>query len=236
MQKPFQKYRKNKFFRLTRRLVGNVWPRNCHICETALNDDEEILCLKCLALISTIRQDEQMPYIGAPGNIVKVRSWFVYSREEPSSQLIHAIKYHDRRRLARKLGREFAVHRLRDNLPVDMLLPIPLHWTKHFTRSYNQVREISRGISDVTGIPVTRNLYARRSHATQTRSNRQERMDNVADVFAVRKPEELDGRHIAIVDDVLTTGATLLSALKSIMAVATPASVTFLTLGRTRNA
>ncbi|MDE6396959.1 MAG: ComF family protein, partial [Muribaculaceae bacterium] len=154
-------------------------------------------------------------------------------------KLIHAIKYHDRPLLARYLGREFAselvADRFFENNPVDIILPIPLHWTRFVKRTYNQARQIALGVSDMTGIPIGDNLQAVRRHVSQTKSGSESRARNVEGVFGVRHAEELDGLHIALLDDVITTGATITAAAGAIInADIKPASLTFISLGATQ--
>lgn len=210
-----------------------LWPVACPLCEAPLTADEPTLCLECLVRIPRIRKDRLIPFVGVPGNVVIERSWFVYSHDDPSHRLIHDIKYHDRIKLARRLGREFAMQKLLDCLPIDVILPIPLHWTKLVSRGYNQTYQIALGIRDVVGIPVGKNLYALRPHTSQTLNTRDDRNENVRGIFAVKHPETLNGRHVALLDDVITTGATMFSALDSLLKVCAPASVTFLSLART---
>lgn len=193
------------------------------------------MCLKCLTAIPRCDRDATLPYLGAPGNTIEVRSWFVYSHDDPSHKLIHDIKYNNRIRLARALGRELAMQKLLDDIEIDIILPIPLHWTKHLVRGYNQSSRIARGIRDVTGINIGRNLYARRPHDSQTHRSRAQRATNVAGIFGLRDSEALNGKRIAILDDVITTGATMFSALDTILAKTSPQSVIFLSLSRTGN-
>lgn len=211
-----------------------IWPRNCRLCDRPLMTGEKAVCLGCVARLPEIRYDDFLPYVGVPGNQIRVRSWFVYNHDDVSHTLIHDIKYHDCRRLAVHLGREFAMRKLSDDIGIDIILPIPLHWTKHFLRGYNQTREIASGISDITGIKAGGNLYARQPHRAQALSSRTMRAGNVKDIFAVRSPQELDGKHIAILDDVITTGATMFSALEAVTAASRPREITFLSLTRVR--
>ncbi|MDE5692714.1 MAG: ComF family protein, partial [Duncaniella sp.] len=99
---------------------------------------------------------------------------------------------------------------------IDVLIPVPLHFTKLWMRGYNQSHEIARGLSDVTGLPIGDNLIASRPHSTQTRKNASQRRANSIGTFRVTSPEELDSLHILVVDDVITTGSTILSALETI--------------------
>lgn len=221
--------------RRIRRALAIIWPDNCPVCGTPLRNHEEVVCLDCLMNIDRIDKDEIQPYLGVPGNSVTIRSWFNYNRQHPSHILIHNIKYRGGIYLARRLGREFAMQKLLDDRPIDIIIPIPLHWTRYVRRSYNQTREVARGINDMTGIPVKSNLRAVFPHSSQTQVGYEERTANVSGVFNVKNPHELDGLHIALLDDIITTGSTMMSALKAILDVARPASVTFLSLGRARS-
>ena len=90
-----------------------------------------------------------------------------------------------------------------------MIVPVPLHPRKQKLRGYNQSECIARGVSDVTGIPLDVSSISRKKHTeTQTRKSAYERWENVDGIFCLRRPERFAGKHILIVDDVLTTGAT----------------------------
>lgn len=92
---------------------------------------------------------------------------------------------------------------------VDVVIPVPLHPRKQRARGYNQSEWIARGVFQVTGIPVDTSSVIREKHTnTQTRKSIYERWENVEGIFKLRHPERLVGKHILIVDDVLTTGAT----------------------------
>ena len=146
-------------------------------------------------------------------------AWFDYSPTASQADFIRYAKYGHRPRQARALGRVFATELLADadRTPwgqptvhdVDLLLPVPLHRRKLLYRGYNQAAEIARGISDVTGIPVGDNLRAIANHSTQTMLSAEERRRNIAGCFGIRYAEELDGLRVALVDDIVTTGATL---------------------------
>lgn len=220
-------------YQTLRTVLHPLWPYCCPVCGDALPFSEWPLCLGCLARLPRVNADMRLPYVGAPGNMVTVRSWFVYNPESDFHRLIHDIKYHNRPHLARQLGREFALEKLVEGLQPDIIVPVPVHWTKLLLRGYNQTQRIALGISDITGVEVGSHLYAVRSHATQTMVARHERQTNVRGIFGIRNPRQLDGRHVAILDDVYTTGATLAETLRTILAASRPASVTFLTLGRT---
>lgn len=227
--------------RIGQHLAAGFWPRVCVLCHRDLEKNEDILCLHCLASLPLVRRsnpDLQIVYLGAPGGHIRVLSWFVYNHEHPSHTLIHNIKYHDRRFTAEKLGREFGrtviAHGDLDSHPIDLILPIPLHWGKYIKRGYNQADEIARGFAEITGCKVGNNIYARRAHKTQTQRAQIDRAENVKDIFAIHHPDQLNNRHIAILDDVITTGATVIAAVKAILDVSHPASITAISLANTR--
>ena len=113
--------------------------------------------------------------------------------------------------------------------------PIPLHFIKHLRRTYNQSEEIARGISDVTGLPIIDNLKAARYHATQTRKSAAERKINASGSFKVTRKEEIEGLHILIVDDVITTGATMLDAMETLKTAVPTVTLSVFSLALTSN-
>jgi ComF family protein len=91
-----------------------------------------------------------------------------------------------------------------------MILPVPLHESKLASRGYNQAACFGRGLADAMGIPMYENVLMRvKATASQTRKNREQRWENVGEVFGVRIKKRVEGKHIILVDDVVTTGATI---------------------------
>ena len=102
----------------------------------------------------------------------------------------------------------------------DMLLPVPLHKKKQRKRGYNQSEELCKGIATVFNRPIdTTSVQRTRNTSSQTHHSRIERVENMANVFAVIQPDALTGRHVLVVDDVVTTGATIESCCKAILQV-----------------
>lgn len=100
---------------------------------------------------------------------------------------------------------------------IDAIIGIPMHFLKRAGRGYNQVDFITSGISKTTHLPVMKNLKALHRHGTQTHLNALERQKNLESTFGVDHPEELKGKHILLVDDVCTTGATLIAATETLL-------------------
>lgn len=203
-------------------ILSVILPACCHICGRPLPRTRQYICGGCLADLPVASYDlRRNPMTDALTLIpegIDGTAFMRYNIDNACAALIHDFKYRGYSRLARTLGREAAAA-LSDSgffNSVDKIIPVPLHRSKLRKRGYNQALEIARGLGDFTGIPVERNLVATRSHGTQTRLSRTARQKNVEGVFAVRHPEQLEGCTLLIVDDVFTTGATLLSAAKEI--------------------
>lgn len=218
-------------------------PRTCMICSRALVHGEQHFCLQC---------DFEMPrtnmHLAATNRIadrvarhqpnLQVAAWFYYMRGSRWAHVVHAAKYGDRPSLARKLGAQFAAELLDDHFfdDVDYLVPVPMYWFKHLWRGYNQAVEIARGVSQVTGIPINKDVYAMRGHATQTRRNAAERAQNVVTKhFNVHEPTSLTGKRVVIIDDVVTTGSTIEAILAILHSKCGIAQAKILCLGLTEN-
>lgn len=216
-------------------------PRLCPVCGRSLVRGERALCMHCLMGIPRTRMyrdpdNSIVARLAHPGlRLTLAAAWMEYRRESPYAAIVRDAKYRHMPRLAREAGRLFASEMKTDGVAaladIDVLLPVPLYWTKLMRRGYNQSEEIAIGISDITGIPVGDNLRAARPHRTQTRRSAEQRRANVDGIIRVRFPEELDGLHVAVVDDVITTGATIADALRALTATTTPRALSVLTIG-----
>ena len=170
----------------------------------------------------------QFPYRQATGH-------FFYSRGSELAVLMHDLKYHRFPGLARYLGEVVATELLPTGFlsDIDVVVPVPMHPLKQARRGYNQTIEIARGISRVTSIEVAQNLRAVKSHRTQTSMTLEQRLKNTQGVFGVRRPDELDGKGVLLIDDVCTTGATLSAAATALTEACPNIELSLLTLGVT---
>jgi len=205
-------------------LLDLFFPRVCTVCHTPLVEGEDLMCLGCLMELPRVEFDDyrdneladRLASLRAP--IEKAASLYYHMSGAPHVSLIHDAKYNRRPIVGRKLARmhagQLATAGFFDD--IDVLMPVPLHFTKLWMRGYNQSNEIARGLSDVTGLPIGDNLTASRPHSTQTRKNASQRSTNSIGTFRVTNPEQLDSLHILVVDDVITTGSNKLSALETI--------------------
>lgn len=227
--------------RLLSFMADIVGIRSCAVCGKELMTSEHGICIECMTTLPrtspqhiATRYSDILANAVAPQGITE--AWFDYDPTSPQARMIWQAKYYDSPRLARELGHAFGcelLHRY-GSLPVDVLLPVPMHWRKRMKRGYNQSIEIARGLSDASGINTGDNLVALKSHETQTHKGNRARRDNIRDIIGVEAPHELNGLRVAIVDDIITTGSTIAECAAAIsLSGARPDSIGFITLGAT---
>jgi ComF family protein len=144
-------------------------------------------------------------------NFITATAQYYYTKASLMQRLIHQVKYKSNRELGLQLGRLMG-EQFKESLRINPhgLIPLPLFFERERKRGYNQSELLCRGISDTTGIPVLKNVISRPELTeTQTRKGRIERWKNMDGKFLLQNPEIIEGKHLLLVDDVITTGATL---------------------------
>lgn len=225
-----------------------LWPRLCPVCGEEVPPDS-VMCTLCLMKLPVCMEkgyellESRAMATNAILPVSTVRAWFHYDPDDSYAELLRVMKYDGRSKLGHDMGRLFARELMASSyqaseLPfaeVDVLLPMPMYRSKRLLRGYNQSEVIARGMAAVSGAAVGDNLVAVRSHGTQTRLSQAARRRNISGCFALRHPEELAGLNVAIVDDIITTGASMGEALKALSdAIPGIASVSLYALGATR--
>ncbi|MCX7985409.1 MAG: phosphoribosyltransferase family protein [Bacteroidales bacterium] len=193
-----------------------VFPRVCLLCYDTLVVQERFLCLQCKTRLpySHYWEEKDNPAAQLFWGRVPVE-WVIpflhFTKNGVVQHLIHEIKYNKRHDLAEYLGTLFGNVLNSSSLKmVDGIVPVPLHASRLLERGYNQSEKIAQGISQSMNIPLLSNVIERRVwKSSQTKRNRYERWQNVKDAFQLVNREAIAGKHIMLVDDVLTTGATL---------------------------
>lgn len=201
-----------------------MFPEVCASCGTLLLKGEKTVCATCRYLLPKTKYELNpnnplmLSFLGQmPFNAVT--SEFFFSKSGHVQALIHGLKYHGARENGIFLGQEIgkSIKQAPDFQCIDFIIPIPLHPKKLKIRGYNQSMVIAQGIGEETGIPIAGECLIRKVFtATQTKKSREERWQNVKDIFDVVNVQKLEGKHVLLVDDVLTTGATLMSAGKAL--------------------
>ncbi len=213
---------------ISRKLIRNISdyfaPRFCPICDCRLLHNENSICLKCEYLLP---RPTSITDYGVIDNLFsgkvlidKSSSYFYYSRDSKFSSIIKLIKYGNQKFMAKDLAARFASQLQKTNFfdGIDYIVPIPLHPLREYKRGYNQSEYIARGISEVTSIPILLAMKVRvKSPLHQTRKDLKTRTTSTIKNKFILKPDiDLSGKHILLVDDVITTGATLVNGAKTI--------------------
>ena len=195
------------------------FPQCCLICGKTLLEGEEYLCFQCLSNIPRthlyLRKDNEMEKeLWGKFPIERASAYLYYSKGGDVKKLLTDLKYRGNADLGSFLGRCMTREMLSSGFfqGVDGIIPVPLHPRKQKIRGYNQSIMLANGISSVTNIPVWNDLLVRTQYTqTQTRKGSYERWLNVKDMFECTSPERLRDKHVLLVDDVFTTGATLVA-------------------------
>ncbi len=203
-------------------LIDLIFPRHCCVCGETLSRQEHDICLNCLYALPKIEQHHKLEIEQTFWGKVEIEhatSFMYYRKGSPYNALMHRLKYKNAPEVGTRLAEMAAKELLESGFFDDItrIVPLPLSKKKQRQRGYNQSEYIARGLSAVTGIPIDASLVKRDiSNETQTHKNRDERWENVKDIFSVNSNATLDGEHVLLVDDILTTGATLCSCANTL--------------------
>ncbi|MGN6532976.1 MAG: ComF family protein [Ginsengibacter sp.] len=192
------------------------YPHNCIGCGSDVIDKENFLCLECFDDLphTHFAQHANNPlekkFWGRIA-LVSAMSLFYFSKESIVQNMIHELKYKGNKKAGHFFGNLIGKSILSSNrFHIDILIPLPLFEKKEKIRGYNQSEILCNGISEIIGKPIAKNNVVRKVFTeTQTKKHRIERWKNVENIFYVNNPETLENKHILLVDDVITTGATL---------------------------
>jgi ComF family protein len=189
-------------------------PRFCPGCNKKLLPDGHPVCIECLSSIliaDEIRLEDEYDRNFSSSKIIKdFYSRFVFETDKTLQSVIHALKYQKKFKLGMFLGEILSEGIKTRNWQLDLIVPVPIHPLKKVERGYNQSDYIVKGLSKSLKIPYSTKLIKRTRHTeSQTKLKMKARAQNVADAFDVRNTIELSGKNILIVDDIITTGATI---------------------------
>lgn len=225
-------------------LTDVVWPRKCVVCGRALTVEEHTMCAQCLCGLprpkfhsfTCNRITDLFENIVRPE---RATSFFLYSPGSPYRQILWNNKYLGKLNVGHRMGRYVGRYLAESGFleGIDLLIPVPLSWCRFWHRGYNQSTNICKGIRRATGLQMsTRYLIRSRHTQTQVKKDYAERHANVEGAFEVHHAEELAGQHVLLVDDVLTTGATLMACVKALVEAVPDLRVSVFTLAMARPA
>ena len=203
-------------------LIDLIFPRHCCVCGETLSRQECDICLNCLYTLPKIEphhKKEIEQIFWGKIDIERAASFMYYRKGSPYNALMHKLKYKDVPEVGTRLA-EMAAKELMDSgffNGITRIVPLPLSKKKQRKRGYNQSEHIARGFADILNVPVmTDIIIAEKGHETQTNKGIHERWLNTQGIFSAQDKDCLKDKHVLIVDDVVTTGATLLSAALTI--------------------
>lgn len=205
------------FPELFRDFVSLIFPNYCMACAACLVKGENLICTRCMFQMpqTNYHLDEDNPLKNRLRGRIPVRyamAMFKFSKSGRVQSILHALKYRNEPKLGVMLGNVYGDRMLTAGLrnAFDLIIPVPLHVSRKRKRGYNQSAMFAEGLSQKLSIPCDDNLVERKVRtATQTRKTKLNRWQNVADVFNVRDRDAIQNKNILLVDDVITTGATI---------------------------
>ncbi|SDA39445.1 comF family protein [Algoriphagus alkaliphilus] len=203
-----------------------IFPRNCPQCGRALFDFEQCLCTICQGSLPVANfhlrpyDNELTSKIRGLTKVNRVMAYLRFSKKGKSQKLLHQLKYKNKPEIGEEMGRLYGLLLSQNGYlkEWDVIVPVPLHPMKQKRRGFNQSEKFALGLAKPLDLAVENLLERRKFTETQTKKSRLERLENVDEVFGLRQGENISGMRILLVDDVITTGATLCACSNVLLA------------------
>ena len=209
-----------------------LYPQICFGCGTDQVEQTMPLCHKCIQDLPTtdffsIRENPIEKIFWGRSDVQSAGALLFFTKDSLVQTLITELKYHHNKKVGilfgKLMGEAIAVEEKFKQ--IDLIIPIPISASKMNSRGYNQSEVIAVGMQQVWNRPIVDDVLIKKNWSnSQTKKDRTARLQQVPDLFFLQKPTSIEGKHILLVDDVLTTGATLEAAIKTLM-TGSPASV-----------
>jgi ComF family protein len=208
-------------------LFGLFFPNLCLGCGQPLIRGEEVVCSIChfhlpKTYFHNDRENQLNNVFWGRVNLEAVASYLFFHKGSTVQHLLHQLKYKGRQEVGLRLGKWYGQELRQADIfrDTELIIPVPLHPRKLRKRGYNQSQMFAEGLAaEMKTTLETGCLYRKINSKTQTRKTRYDRWENVENIFAVNHPEKIKGRHILLVDDVLTTGATLEACAQALLEI-----------------
>ncbi|NDW17730.1 ComF family protein [Dysgonomonas sp. 216] len=220
-------------------LLNLLFPPVCTVCKKRLIRGEKYICLSCLSDLPEtdfhLLKDNKIEELFAGRfNFCRIASFAYFVKGGSVQTLIHELKYNNNPDLGCYLG-ELCGSKLQGSTflnDIDYLVPVPLHPNRMKLRGYNQAEKIAEGIATQTGISVcSGNLKRVVDNTSQTKQSKFDRIVNTEGIFEAENPHLFSGKHLLLIDDVLTTGATSESCVKALIEANEDIKVSIYTFG-----
>ena len=203
-----------------------VFPRNCLLCGRTLYDQEQNLCLVCKGTLPVTSyhlrpiDNDLSDKVKGLSNVGKVMAYLKFTKGGNSQKLLHQLKYRNKPHLAQELGLLYGkiLNDTGFGMCWDIIVPVPLHPIKQSRRGYNQSEYFGLGLSEALTVKLENSLVRAKFTETQTQKSRLQRMDNMDEVFLLSSYSTVSNKSILLIDDVMTTGATLCACANVLLA------------------
>ena len=225
------------------RLLDLISPRLCVVCGNRLTVTEETLCSKCYLHLPRTDFDHDL-YENVMAKlfwgqiaIEKATAIFYYEPHAETANILYELKYKNHPEIGVVMGRMMAKELMRSGMfeGIDAIVPVPLARKRERERGYNQSLELAKGVSEVTSLPIYNKVVKRTKFmGSQTQRGRWERNENVEHVFELVDGDSISGKHLLLIDDVVTTGATIIACAQE-MQKASDVKISVLALGYSKS-
>ena len=205
------------------RLLDLISPRLCVVCGHRLTVTEEVICARCnfhlprTGFQHNAYENDMAKLFWGQIPIERATAFFYYEAHAETANILYELKYKDHPEIGEIFGRMFAAEIKSAGFfdGIDGIVPVPLAKKRQRQRGYNQSEEIAQGVSEITGLPIYNKVVKRISFkGSQTNKGRWDRQENVERVFDLIDAEAVSNKHLLLIDDVVTTGATCIACAK----------------------
>ena len=205
------------------RLLDLISPRLCVVCSHRLTVTEEVICARCnfhlprTGFQNNAYENDMAKLFWGQIPIERATAFFYYEAHAETANILYELKYKDHPEIGEIFGRMFATEIKSAGFfdGIDGIVPVPLAKKRQRQRGYNQSEEIAQGVSEITGLPIYNKVVKRISFkGSQTNKGRWDRQENVEHVFDLIDAEAVSNKHLLLIDDVVTTGATCIACAK----------------------
>lgn len=205
-------------------LMELFFPRKCASCNRRLVNEDHV-CTRCMLSLPRTNfhlnpENQLIQRFWEESNMERATGYFYYDKDAPFRYILYELKYYGNQSLARHMGECIVSHIGKEHefwTGIDCIVPVPLSKARLKKRGYNQCEVIAQGISQKTGIPINTNILLRTvNNPTQTRLKKLARWENSKSIFKANHEYDFQGKHILLLDDVITTGSTIISCIRAI--------------------
>jgi len=199
-----------------------IFPKLCNACSEPLLKGEKVVCTKCLTTLPKTNfhldnQNSVFKVFWGRTDIKMAASFYYFSKKGKVQQLLHGLKYKGAKEIGQFIGKIYGFELKQSPYfkKIDFIIPVPLHPKKFKKRGYNQSEYFAQGLSNTMNISVNTNCLIRNMNSeTQTKKSRYNRWENVGEIFEIKDEQTIKNKSVLLVDDVITTGATIEACAK----------------------